>query len=853
MSHVQALPEGTELVSDFRIERVLGAGGFGITYLAREIALDRYVTIKEYFPGDFAARGGNANAIPRSAECAPDYQWGLDRFIEEAQTLAKFDHPNIVRVYRYFRANDTGYMVLHFEEGQSLKSWLQSLGRAPRQAEMDELIAPLLEALDVIHAADFLHRDIAPDNIMVRSDGSPVLIDFGSARGEIAQHSRTVSALVKPGYSPYEQYGAIGRQQGPWTDIYALSATLYHAITGKRPPDAPSRIVNDEFIPAREAALSAYRPSFLQAVDRGLELDIDKRPQAIAGWRGELLGAGETATVHSGDRPAAPTLALTERLSTEELPGAAATTEAPDMPAYASPPFVPPPPDQPGRRGRIVDFLDGVRRSPRDGAPTQPSGDQAPEATDNPGADPGRTDEPVPQTLDTVTSEPEPSAKRGRYFLRGAWVRPEPETSDTIAAHDRPVEINSTPVGARTPEPRRLAVIKRRPPRPRPLREGPRWRWRPLIMKLAIGVCVAMAAVQLQNTLPQYMLRSNGTVASGPITGSIAISSNGTSAARVMPPPPAQRKLASLAATPSAAKPAAAASLLLKTFESHPGGVTALQFADQGRKLATIGSDATLKLWDGDSYELIRTLELEHGPATALAVDGNRALTGHESGHIALWQLDLGMQLKTFKRNDAPIKALAFAGPDRFLAAGNDWSLSLWDIATQSLPLHVFEGHQRDILDVAYEAGSGLIATASADRTVKLWDAKSLSLVRTYPRAEDFVTAVGFSPDGGSLLTGTLRGSVSLYSTERRRRLRRFTGHKGRITSLTFFTGGREFVSASRDGTVRLWNRRRSNALQTFGSAGARIADATVSADGRLIASAKDNGTVQIWNGAILD
>ena len=259
-SNLLALPDGTELVGDFRIKRVLGAGGFGITYLAEEIALARLVTIKEYFPADYAARSATSEASPRSQDCADDYKWGLDRFIEEAQTLARFVHPNIVRVYRYFRANNTGYMVLHFEEGGSFKSWLKGLKRAPRQAELDRIVAPLLDALEMVHKGDFLHRDIAPDNIIIRKDGSPVLIDFGSARGEIASHSKTVSALVKPGYSPYEQYATTTRQQGPWTDIYALGATLYHAIAGKRPPDAPSRMVNDEYVPAREAALSSYRP-----------------------------------------------------------------------------------------------------------------------------------------------------------------------------------------------------------------------------------------------------------------------------------------------------------------------------------------------------------------------------------------------------------------------------------------------------------------------------------------------------------------------------------------------------------------------------------------------------------------
>src|SRR5262245_13485101 len=289
-ANLLALPDGTDLVDDYRIRRVLGAGGFGITYLADEKALGRLVTIKEYFPAEFAARRDRTVA-PRSREATGDYQWGLDRFIEEAQTLARFDHPNIVRVHRYFRANNTAYMVLHFEEGGSFKAGLRNLKRAPRQRELDKMIAPLLDALDAIHRANFLHRDIAPDNIMVRKDGSPVLIDFGSARVAIASHSRTVSALVKPGYSPYEQYATTGANQGPWTDIYALGATLYHAVAGKRPPDAPSRVVSDDYVPAREAALSSYRGTFLDAIDKALRLEVDERPRTITEWRTTLLAS----------------------------------------------------------------------------------------------------------------------------------------------------------------------------------------------------------------------------------------------------------------------------------------------------------------------------------------------------------------------------------------------------------------------------------------------------------------------------------------------------------------------------------------------------------------------------------
>ena len=300
MTQLVALPDGTELAGDYKIVRVLGAGGFGVTYLADETALSRKVSIKEYFPSDFAARSQNLEATPRSNSCTSDYNWGLERFEDEAQTLARFNHGNIVKVHRIFRANNTAYMVLHFEEGQSFKAWLKTLGRAPRQKELDQIIAPLLDALETIHKADFLHRDIAPDNIIIRSAGDPVLIDFGAARGDIAAHSKTktVSALVKPGYSPYEQYAETSRQQGPWTDIYAFAATLYHAVTGKRPPDSPSRMLKDEMVPVREAALGGYRASFLDAIQQALALAVDSRPKSVAAWRASVAGAGAGKARH---------------------------------------------------------------------------------------------------------------------------------------------------------------------------------------------------------------------------------------------------------------------------------------------------------------------------------------------------------------------------------------------------------------------------------------------------------------------------------------------------------------------------------------------------------------------------
>ena len=462
-------------------------------------------------------------------------------------------------------------------------------------------------------------------------------------------------------------------------------------------------------------------------------------------------------------------------------------------------------------------------------------------------------------------SDPLP-AKRGGLFARLAGAKAQPEAVKP-AMKDKPAAAERA-----TPEPRRKRKEKpvRRPPRPRPARAWSRWRVASLVTKLAVGIIVASFLVQVQQRLPHFEFRSNGTIASSPAAAPKDVSRSPPTPRRSAPSKqneaPRKRKLAAKPDSPkivtgslSAERTAAPSikrqpdTLLLRTFKAHAGGTAAVRFASGGDKLATIGGDGTLKVWDTKTSKLERTLELEHGPAQALAILGNRALTGHENGRIALWDLDVGMQLKSFKRNDAPITSLTFAGTDKFLAGGHDWSIALWEVATPSVPLHVFEGHGRDVLAVAFEPGRGLIASASADRTVKLWAAKSLSHVRTYPRAKNFITATAFSPDGETLLIGTQSGRISLYSTDTRRRRMRYRGHSGRVTSLQFIDGGREFVSASADGTVRLWNRRRSRARQTFGSAGAKVANAAVSPDGRMIATGKDNGTVQIWNGVVLD
>ena len=283
-----ALPKGYAL-HEYRIESVLGAGGFGLTYLATDANLSLKVALKEYLPSDFAARGEDSTVQPKSGDVLESFQWGLQRFMAEAKTLASFRHPNIVRVMRFFEANRTGYMVMEFVEGKQLADWIGPRRPLPQKA-LQDLAVPLLDGLEVIHKAGFLHRDIKPANIFMREDGSPVLLDFGSAR-QLKGGNQELTAVVSPGYAPLEQYHTQGRQ-GPWSDLYAFGGVLYWMLTGMKPVEAAARVREDIMPPAEKAAEGrGYTPDFLAAVDWALRPNDEERPQSVSEFKRRLAGA----------------------------------------------------------------------------------------------------------------------------------------------------------------------------------------------------------------------------------------------------------------------------------------------------------------------------------------------------------------------------------------------------------------------------------------------------------------------------------------------------------------------------------------------------------------------------------
>jgi len=791
--NLMALPDGHELVGDYRIKRVLGAGGFGITYLADEPALARLVTIKEYFPADYAARDGAAEACPRSRECEPDYKWGLDRFIEEAQTLAKFTHPNIVQVYRYFRANSTGYMVLKFEEGGSFKAWLRSLNRAPRQAELDAILTPLLDALELVHKGNFLHRDIAPDNIIIRKDGAPVLIDFGSARGAIAAHSKTVSALVKPGYSPYEQYATDARQQGPWTDIYALGGTLYHAITGKRPLDAPTRMVADEFVAAKDAALSSYRPGFLDAIDRALRLDIKERPQTIADWRSMLLapppkrGAGNGAGGRLRGALAVKDAAAKDN-DKQPVPKKAKAAEK-----AAS--VVPPPPDAPTQqKGQLLDFIEGLRKHrPEPPKPVRKLADAVrqaePSDAPKPDAKPPAPLAPAPQPAARAAMEPAQPRPQGPFNRRLSQI------------------FRKAPSAA--PKPRRMPSFGM---------TGKRWR--SIAAKLLIGVGIASAAVYFQDPPPQVQGRGQATVTSQATDlaqlGQLVGHKGAVSALTTFD---MGRSLASTGADGTLRIWSAPSSSLLRTIELDDGSATALAASALERRVITGHRSGGVVLWDTEKAE--KVAQFQHGelPVTSLAFlsDGQRFAATNAGGAIAVFDT----------RNPA-------AAP---------------------LMLEAPDGTAQTGLMLAAARQRATIAFAGADRSVKLWQldavrgrAEAGRPVRSWRPNDAAVTALDTASHGWSAVSGMADGSVRLWSTSNARGPRTQKLHDGKVTAVAFGPGDRMIATTGEDGAVRLWDTWTGTPPRTFKINAGPLKTVAFSADGRRLYVGAQDGPIRIWS-----
>ncbi|MBF0625244.1 MAG: SEL1-like repeat protein [Magnetococcales bacterium] len=284
-----ALPVG-EMLMWYRIEKVLGQGGFGLTYKAHDTRLDNHVAIKEFLPTQLAIRHRDKTIQPKSEQYRQPFEKGRSRFLDEARTLARFKHSSLVRVATFFEENNTAYMAMEYEEGRPLADLLKEKKTLDEQ-ELMRIVMPLLRGINQLHEANIIHRDIKPDNIFIRhKDGTPVLLDFGSARKTEGGGDGHMTAMLTPNYAPMEQYFEDASRQGPWTDIYAMGAVMYRAISGRKPVGAPQRssaIMRnqpDPLVPAVEVGQGRYSESLLQAVDMALKVVETDRPKDIREW-----------------------------------------------------------------------------------------------------------------------------------------------------------------------------------------------------------------------------------------------------------------------------------------------------------------------------------------------------------------------------------------------------------------------------------------------------------------------------------------------------------------------------------------------------------------------------------------
>jgi serine/threonine protein kinase len=343
------LPVGYRL-EEFEIRSVLGSGGFGITYLAYDMDLKREVVVKENLPFQCAIRDSTRSVRPRTSAISDKdaFQWALNSFMREAETLSHFDHPNIVRVLRRFEANNTAYFIMPYLPGKSLKQVIEEQvteGKAFTEPKLKELLMPLLDALEALHAEGVYHRDIKAANILLGKGHKPILIDFGAARQFISEKSHTI--VESAGYTPFEQLQSHGNV-GPWSDIYALAATFYTAIHGEPPPRASDRIRRDPAVKLAEVYYDVYSRPFLEALDWALRVDETERPQSVAQWREALNGAAPAG--RSATPPALPKKAPAEQ---EEvyLPPLDPTKEPVGRPKtpLKTPPVLTPKPRQPSK------------------------------------------------------------------------------------------------------------------------------------------------------------------------------------------------------------------------------------------------------------------------------------------------------------------------------------------------------------------------------------------------------------------------------------------------------------------------------------------------------------------------
>jgi WD40 repeat protein len=722
-----ALPVNSRL-EEYVIQSVLGIGGFGITYLAHDTRLGSLVAIKEYFPRAYAQRDRTNTIRPNSGGDTGDaenYRWGLEEFLKEARALAQFKHTNIVRVLRFLEANGTAYMVMEYEEGESLSGFLARHGGFLSEPLLLNVFLPVLNGLQAVHDAGLLHLDIKPDNIYLRRSGVPMLIDFGSAR-QRSTANRSQKVALTPGYAALEQYPGNG-DLGPGADVYSMGATLYRCITGQEPVDARERVNGlkklhvDPLVPATRFERPIYSRHIRECVDVALQLKPGDRPSAAFALQNGLMGkdmAAEAARPKSGAGIFSSGQGFIGLFSGKEE----------------------------GKRRRII-----------------PRGPVEKLLVFS-----------VFMTVLLVVSVRGMHAsghlaegEEYDYLDRFLVAAVESGKQTTRYLEENILGVKRAP--DYIPPPAALQAMARVAPAPKPAEDKP-------APVFEVGKSLVSTFTLPAPAVSLAFLRDGALLAVALDNGTIQLR-NAASGALVRTYAAARGVPGTVAASPDGRRLAFNAenhtiqiwdvekNIFLGELPGHLDTIIALAFSPDGRRLASVSRDQTAILWDVDSSQMLRDLSKPANEPLALAFapGGNTLAVSDAAGGIRYWELVNLREIAYVPTRDQPLMALAYSPDGKWFAVGGEQGLlNLWDVsgrrADRALPQAPDTVHA-----LAFSPDSKWLIVAGSDASLQLWEVETAKLAQRYEGANHQTYALVLTLDGQHIAAAGIDSKLTLW------------------------------------------------------------------------------------------
>lgn len=719
------LPVDSRL-EEYVIQSVLGVGGFGITYLARDTRLGSLVAIKEYFPRAYAQRDSTNTIRPNSGGDTGDaenYLWGLQEFLKEARALAQFKHTNIVRVLRFLEAHGTAYMAMEYEEGENLSGFLARHGGFLSEPLLLNVFLPVLNGLQAVHDAGLLHLDIKPDNIYLRRNGTPMLIDFGSAR-QRSSANRSQKVALTPGYAALEQYPGHG-DLGPGADVYSMGATLYRCITGQEPVDARERehglkkLHVDPLVPAVRFERPIYSRHIRECVDAALQLKHEDRPPAALTLQNGLMGKGMSSSAHLKSNASifSSGQGFIGLFTGEEGQRRRLIPRGPLEKLLVFTVFV------------AVLLLVTVRGMHASGHLAE-----------------GEEFDYLHRFLASAVE----SGKQTTRYLE-----------ENILGVKRPPDY--------VPPPAALQALARATPAPKPADDKP-------VPVFETGKNLASTVVLPAPAVSLAFLQGGTSLAVALDNGSIQLR-NAASGALVRSYVTAPGVPGVVAASPDGARLAFSAenytiqiwdvekNTFLGELPGHLDAVLALAFSPDGKRLASVSRDQTAILWDVDSGDMLRALgkPANEPLALAFAPGGNTLAVSDAAGGIRYWELVNLHDIAYVSTRDQPLAALAYSPDGKWFAVGGEQGfLSLWDVSGKRAD-RVLPQAPDTVHALAFSPDSKWLVVAGSDAALQLWEVETATLAQRYDGVNHQTYALALTPDGQQLAAAGIDGKLTLW------------------------------------------------------------------------------------------